>query len=307
MKIVLFCIVFTVTSVVVTKPLEIISSNTTLYVSPLGDDEKGNGSDVNPWFSPHRALKHLNGYWISPDAKVKILAKEGRYLFSSLGPITVNHPNGANISIEGEGEVIFDWSENSSNNGIVVRKGFTLGFLNGIKLTGDGENGRGILADGGSVIYCGEDIVVEHFERGIVAANNSYINAQHVHTYHNARWGLLATHRSYILCNYAVSDSNEIGAGIDDGSYLYAHYASMDNNRKIGFWARNSGKGYARESTASNNGEYGYRMERDSFIMTYGAEAHGNGIEDFSPNRSTEDPPNFGNGGSWISSTQKSE
>lgn len=284
------------------EPVRVIPSDVTLYVSPLGSDTAGDGTINNPWATPHRAIEYLNQYWISPDATVKIFAKAGRYSLSSKGALEIKHPCGANIAIEGEGskKVVFDWSDNSNYNGILVQNGCNLGHLNGIRLTGDGEHGRGMMAYGQSVISCGRDVEVDHFYDGIVAKDNSYVLCQNVYAHHNVYRGMLAVHRGHLLCNYALSEYNKIGIGIDDGSYAYAHYTSANNNTKIGFWARNSGKIYASASNAKNNGEYGYYMTLDSFINAHKSTATGNGIADYSPEPCRSDIPKFGNNGSWI-------
>jgi hypothetical protein len=283
-------------TVVFSAPVEVISSNTTLYISPSGNDSTSDGTVSNPWATPHRALEYLNGSWISPDAIVTINAQNGTYNLSR--QIDVQHPCGANISIEGSGGVIFNFT--SGTSGIIVQKGSVLGYINGIRLTGDGINGRGMMAQYNSLIFCGSDMEIDHFYDGIVAKDNSFIEAQHAYVHHNVYRGMLSVHRGVIQCNYARSEYNQVGIGIDDGSYLYAHYAQANNNSKYGFWARNSSKAFAAMSTANNNGQYGYYFIRDCFINADQSTSIGNGTANYSPAISTSNVPNFGNAGSWI-------
>jgi hypothetical protein len=283
------------------QQLEAISSNISLYISPSGSDSEGDGTLNNPWATPHRAISYLNDYWISPSKIVKIIAQAGIYNLSTKGPIVINHPCGTNISIEGDGgEVVFSWGTASSDNGVVVEKGSDLGNLNGIRLTGDGENGIGILADGFSMVYCGSNVEVDNFYDGIVVQNNSFANTLYLYSHDNANCGIRVSHRGQILSNYASFEGNRIGIQVDHAGYAYTHYSSANNNEYVGFFYDNSGKSFSAVISAIRNGKCGIEMRRDSFINADNSTSIYSGLANYSPLASKTSIPNYGNFGSWI-------
>jgi hypothetical protein len=69
---------------------QIISENTTLYVGPSGNDTTGNGTQVNPWATLHKAFDYLKDYWINPGVTVTVQLLDGLHSYTQrLEPI---HP-----------------------------------------------------------------------------------------------------------------------------------------------------------------------------------------------------------------------
>jgi hypothetical protein len=79
-----------------------ISSNTTLYVSPSGNDTTGDGSSGTPWRTVTKALDYLKDKWINTDVAVTISLADGNdgdHVYTS--EIAPTHPCGSQITIKG--------------------------------------------------------------------------------------------------------------------------------------------------------------------------------------------------------------
>lgn len=70
-----------------------------LYVAPGGSDQEGDGSAINPWATPQRAMQELWGFLIPPDHTATIHLADGDYTL--LQPLLLDHPSGARITISG--------------------------------------------------------------------------------------------------------------------------------------------------------------------------------------------------------------
>jgi hypothetical protein len=82
-----------------------IREDTTLYISPAGspgggNDETGDGTEDNPWATPHKAFDHLNDKIIGEGAIVTIECDEGDYVFNE--PIVVRSLQGNQIQLIGK-------------------------------------------------------------------------------------------------------------------------------------------------------------------------------------------------------------
>jgi hypothetical protein len=77
-----------------------ITENTTFYVAVDGSDVDGDGSQTNPWATPHKAMSVLSHYIIWEDAQVIIQCSAGEYTFNT--PLNIDHPYGKQIVIQGE-------------------------------------------------------------------------------------------------------------------------------------------------------------------------------------------------------------
>ena len=104
-----------------------ITVDTTIYVATTGDDVTGDGSVLNPFATPQRALESLIGVPIATDALVTIFCAAGNYTFTT--PIKLNHPYGERIHIIGDslsgtkpsGAQIADWSSDRLNPVVPAR------------------------------------------------------------------------------------------------------------------------------------------------------------------------------------------
>lgn len=106
--------------------------DTTIYVDTAGNDTTGDGTLLNPFASPHKALESLNGVPISSDTTVTILCNAGEYTFTT--PIVVIHPYGERIKILGAplvtsmlvGATTADWSSDRNNPVVAPRTALQL-------------------------------------------------------------------------------------------------------------------------------------------------------------------------------------
>ena len=93
-----------------------IISSTYLYIDTAGDDVNGNGSVSYPWLTVDKALDFLSKYTLL--ANVFILIEKGDYS-DVTDPLTINHPNGDKINIEGDSyldTVVFSSVSGASGN-----------------------------------------------------------------------------------------------------------------------------------------------------------------------------------------------
>jgi len=77
-----------------------ITQNSTFYVATDGSDVDGDGSQLKPWATPHRAMAALSHYIIWSSAQVIIQCAAGNYVFNT--PLNIDHPYGKQIVIQGE-------------------------------------------------------------------------------------------------------------------------------------------------------------------------------------------------------------
>jgi hypothetical protein len=76
-----------------------ITSNTTFYVATTGSDTEGDGSQDNPWATPHKAMEVLSRFTIWDDVQVIIQCAEGTYNFTI--PLGIDYPYGKQVVIQG--------------------------------------------------------------------------------------------------------------------------------------------------------------------------------------------------------------
>lgn len=90
--------------------------DTVVYVSVTGSDLVGDGSILNPYATPQKALESLQGQPIADDVTVTIQCLSGEYTFES--SLIIEHPYSERIVINGDplsgvkpsGAVVSDWS-----------------------------------------------------------------------------------------------------------------------------------------------------------------------------------------------------
>jgi hypothetical protein len=75
----------------------LISANTSFFITTTGSDANGDGSIGNPWASIDKALTYLADYKIAPSIIVKLILGAGQFATS----VTIEHPQGSQIQIEG--------------------------------------------------------------------------------------------------------------------------------------------------------------------------------------------------------------
>lgn len=101
--------------------------DTVVYVSVTGSDLVGDGTILNPYATPHKALESLQGQPIADDVTVTIQCLDGEYTF--LTPLVIEHPYSEKIIINGDplagvkpqGAVVSDWSSDKTSPVVPAR------------------------------------------------------------------------------------------------------------------------------------------------------------------------------------------
>ena len=93
---------------------KLLTSHLDLYVATTGDDTTGDGTELLPWATPHRAMRELFGFIITPEASATVHIADGQYTFSE--QLEIGHPNGERIKVLG-GSVGSSKPSNSSLTG----------------------------------------------------------------------------------------------------------------------------------------------------------------------------------------------
>jgi hypothetical protein len=78
---------------------KLLTTHLDLYVSTSGSDSTGDGTEALPWATPHRAMRELFAYIITPEALATVHIADGQYTFSE--PLEIGHPNGERIKVLG--------------------------------------------------------------------------------------------------------------------------------------------------------------------------------------------------------------
>ena len=94
---------------------EVVTDDTTYYISTTGNDSTGDGSSGSPWATLDKALTTIESKLIAGDSTVTIIFKDGTYTIGSAD--TLNHVNGDQIEIEGENSYDITLSSIQSSGG----------------------------------------------------------------------------------------------------------------------------------------------------------------------------------------------
>ena len=78
---------------------KLLTSHLDLYVATSGSDTTGDGTELLPWATPHRAMRELFDFIITPEASATVHIADGQYTFSE--PLEIGHPNGERIKVFG--------------------------------------------------------------------------------------------------------------------------------------------------------------------------------------------------------------
>jgi len=85
------------------------------YVATDGSDSEGDGSEINPWATPHRAMEELWTYLIPPGTTAVVHVADGDYTL--LKPLVLDHPSGQRITMTG-GTVTGSKPDSNQLNGL---------------------------------------------------------------------------------------------------------------------------------------------------------------------------------------------
>ncbi len=79
----------------------LVTHDLTLYVATNGNDTTGDGTQALPWATPHRAMAFLSKCVLADDITATVVVGSGEYQFTK--SLNLNHPQGAQIQINGTG------------------------------------------------------------------------------------------------------------------------------------------------------------------------------------------------------------
>jgi len=82
--------------------LKIIANDTVIWLSPTGNDATGDGTESLPYLTLAKAMSAAREYTITGTAILYIRFKRGEYAMPATGNVSLYHPQGANIIIEGD-------------------------------------------------------------------------------------------------------------------------------------------------------------------------------------------------------------
>ena len=241
------------------------------------------------------ALTFLDDKTIGSTATV-VIDVEGRYEHNEA--IAFTHRDGDRIRIVGD----HDDPESTilsfvGTTGLMVSDGNHLGYIGGLTLVGDRQNGEpgtdgaaGVFVSSGSSIRCGRLVVKEFGGTGVYAGTGSVIDCIsgasidgiNLSAQSNGAGGVHANYGSTVLIPGCEATGNA-GAGIysDMASFINATDCVAARNGRDGFRAYGHASIVAGRASASENTESGFLADRRSTILAAEAQAVGNGANGY--------------------------
>ncbi len=208
------------------------------------------------YMSIQEAIDSLSGKSIKSDATVTIQVANGTY--NAQETISINHPNADRIQLLGNTsdatQVVLNFKDSAF--GMRVTGGARLKLFNGFTLVGGSNPIHGIYVNHGSGLICGPEIIVQDFNIGIMAADNSSIG-----------------------CLFASSTSNSShGFYATNNSTIEAHYSTSSNNGGSGYMSARGSSVIVNNSHSLNNGVIGYHAIEFAFVMADSVTVSGNPV-----------------------------
>ena len=218
-------------------------------------------------------------------------------------PIDIYHTDGHAIEIIGNtvspANCVLQFYGTS---GIVVSDGSHLGKIDGFTIKGNhtaNTNGLHTYYDG--YLTTGSNLVVSHFDNGVVAEKKSSIMANGITVQNNLNYGLYSYANGYIAANGATANMNVNGIVAEGGSIIEANNAAVFTNTQNGIKALNNAFIYANNSSSNSNIESGYHAHGASVIEATGANATNNNTGYLATNMSIIDIKESTNSGNIVS------
>ena len=288
------------------------------YCSPTGNDDTGDGTQSNPWYSPHKAINLLNAYLIEGDGRVRINCAAGDYTFNV--PLKLNHPNGDRITIIGAdvaggtkpggdqlngGFIVGNTTQSLNDNTQKLRAYFTTRFnfensngvvclqgggctLNNVLIAGDGSLSSGVrcgpegtAADptNGSVAL-GGNVAVHNFGGvGIRTINGGSIYCSNVSVTNCAGGGLYIQFGGTIAAFGAtLANNGSHGVQINYGGQINLNNSYVQLNEQNGVFIEYNGALSCRDSTVRTNGFHGIYVNWGGSVDARNSNVYTNGI-----------------------------
>jgi len=253
----------------------LLSEDTTWTVGPTGDHP-----DLPA------AMAALQRYVIADSAAVTLQLEPGTHRYSA--PIALAHASGARIRIVGDpeapGTVQLEFEE---SDGLTVRGGYVLGYLDGVSIVGDAGGYAGIHVEDNGVLLAGGAIEVsgfgqpdddmdldyhaperESYGAGVRVAYGGVFREigeeGSLHTESND-FGVLAVNGGIIEVPALTTASNGVGAGAYNNAVLIAEASVATANLNYSTHT-NAAVMINNDSEASGAG---HRVENNSFLDVY--------------------------------------
>ena len=187
--------------------------------------------------------------------------------------LSLNHPDGARITIEGmpedPGAVVLEF-EGSMSASVHLSDGHALAGFHGFTLRGDGvSTSSGLVVDWGAVGIMG-DLIVESFaSNGIMAGRNATLSLapDSVVVRDNGGHGIKAYYGALIHAPGVVSGDNAYSGVIATlGAIAVVKHGRFENNEHSGALAHYDALTVAHGSTSQHNGGYGFYAYGNSML-----------------------------------------
>lgn len=254
------------------EKVQIISSNTTIYLSATGNDSTGDGSSGSPWYSLNKAFDYLKNKYINSDVYVTISLADGSYTGTSLDIYYVFSSRVKVIGTSSTSTVI----TYTDQSGITIYSNLSL--IQDLKVNGNDASYNGIQVINANVVL--NNVISRDFNNGLRIDDFSYVEVYS-----------------------CVFQSNVNGGKLVNNAHIKISASDFINNTSTGLDVSNSSTAEfaADSSDVTGNTTYGLRANIDSFIneILNTGSVSSNGTN-YSPAASTSDDPTFGNKGSWI-------
>ncbi|MEC7985574.1 MAG: right-handed parallel beta-helix repeat-containing protein [Myxococcota bacterium] len=249
--------------------LDMISTDTTWTIGSTGDYSNLDDAMV--------AARDVN---IHPDATLTLQFEDG--VHSSTTAISLNHPQGNNIYIQGNAsnkgavELYF----NGGTSGLTVQNEHKIGGIQYLTIRGNSTTETfGIYIRAGSKATV-TDVDIEEFASGIYALENSeaYLTGDNILQNHND-FGLAVRFDSGAFGVNAVTTSNNgiHGVLVGDGSYALLTGLISSSNGAAGIRTWTNSTVDASESDLSNNGAYGIQAYDNGAVNAINSSITSNG------------------------------
>jgi hypothetical protein len=150
----------------------VITSPVTFLIAPGGVANPANPFAGDPFNNLASALQFLAAYAIAPSAYVTLAMVDATYTFG--GSLSIDHPNGERITINGTSEGGTILSFPSGSHGVVLFG--KLNALTNCSIVGANAAGtRGLHITGGHLIYCSNVLAQSWGGEGIIVDGNGYL------------------------------------------------------------------------------------------------------------------------------------
>jgi hypothetical protein len=253
----------------------ILTGSMSRYCSTSGDDNDGDGTSVNPWYSPHKAIEYMQEFIFKGPNMGNIYLAPGNYDFSALGPCYPDHISGRQIKIMGSGSIPANTELEFDSNGIVFNSDAAGILIDNLTLKGPGSgfSYAGLVANHGSFVTVTDSINIEGFSNGATITHRSNLFIPNTMTMTDCLRGMRVSGGGYVNAYQQLTiTGGQYGILGDEGaSVILNQGANVQNAELSGMYfyrcpfvfCRNSAIGH---DGVGGDGGYGIRSYYGTFI-----------------------------------------